>query len=130
MAEPCRQEYTLTQVMDRLNALEKDVSELKVGHAETKVYVKQIFDKLEDIKGMFSDMKAMFEHQSKSFADAQERMVMTQPNTILTAQAHAVDQATSAQEKGLAAWKPILMELLKMIVLFGAGAGALKLIGG
>lgn len=130
MADPCRQEYTLQQVIERLSAVEKDVSDLKVGHAETKVYVKQIFEKLEDIKNMFSDMKGMFEQQSKAYADAQEKMASAQATQILSAQAQAVEQVTEAQTKNVSTWKPIVLEVLKFAGIFGAGAGALKLFGG
>lgn len=130
MADPCRQEYTLQQVIERLGAVEKDVSDLKVGHAETKVYVKQIFEKLEDIKSMFSDMKGMFEQQSKAYAEAQEKRANTQAAQILSAQAQAVEQVTDAQGKNVASWKPIVLDLLKYAALIGAGAGAVKLIGG
>jgi hypothetical protein len=39
---------------DRVTRLEEDVSDLKINQAETKVYVKQIFERLEDLKTLFT----------------------------------------------------------------------------
>jgi hypothetical protein len=38
---------------ERVSKLEDDVNELKINQAETKIYVKQIFERIEDIKVLF-----------------------------------------------------------------------------
>lgn len=46
-------ESDITELKDQVKLNSTNIIELKESHAETRVYVKQIFERIEDIKALF-----------------------------------------------------------------------------
>lgn len=59
--EPCIQKEVINNLKEEIKELKeqskvnsRDINNLKESQAETKIYVKQIFERIEDIKAMFT----------------------------------------------------------------------------
>jgi len=61
VVEPCIQKEVINNLKEEIKELKeqskvnsRDINNLKESQAETKIYVKQIFERIEDIKAMFT----------------------------------------------------------------------------
>lgn len=64
MDEKCSQKHRLTAIESDIKELKesnqchsKDISDLKESNAETRIYVKQILERIEDLRDMFNNTK-------------------------------------------------------------------------
>lgn len=71
MDDKCTQKHRLNAIESDIKELKeqsqchvKDISELKESNAETKIYVKQILEKIEDLKDMFNNTKNTLKESS------------------------------------------------------------------
>lgn len=73
MNNECNQKHRLTAIEKDIKELKeadqchvKDISTLKESNAETRVYVKQILERIEDLRDMFNNTKKTLKEKSES----------------------------------------------------------------
>ena len=86
-----------------IKALTAEMKEVQEERAETRVYVKQIFDRIDDLKVMFVASNKLVTESNKQ--NAKERNQINK------------------------AWQPVVIELIKMIGIIAAVIAGIKLMG-
>jgi ribulose 1,5-bisphosphate carboxylase large subunit-like protein len=112
MADPCLNEKEFVRINERLKVIETDVSDLKQDRAETKVYVRLILEKIDNIKERLDSM-------SKTDADSISKTLTKTVETLMEIKAQEQAEVTNKKT-----WQPIVMELIKLL------ATCLAIIGG
>jgi chromosome segregation ATPase len=93
--EPCSKNEEFKRLHERIDGVEEKVSRLNEGQAETRVYVKQIFDRLDDMKIMFQS---------------------------------AVQVSKDTIKENNSTWKPIIIELIKLVTVIAGIVAGVKLL--
>lgn len=93
--EPCSKSEEFKRLHERIDGVEAKVSRLNEGQAETRVYVKQIFERLDDMKIMFQS---------------------------------AVQASKDTIKENNSTWKPIIIELIKLVTVIAGIVAGVKLL--